>query len=148
MGVEHRISLPRGVIEVNDVVLWTKGLTPEAHPVLGPPAQVGDAQIGDGAHPGGLQHGHGPNHEGPPVVAHKDRFFVPVVGQEILEIVGEGRDVVGLDGLRAAAAAVAPLVRDDNVEARGGEDGNLVTPAIGVLWPAVAEHDGGSPGRS
>ena len=103
-----------------------------------------------GAHPVGVQPGHLPHDERAPVVADEDRRRRSRGDVEQPEQVGgQVLDAVGLD-LRSVRVecAVAALVGRDHVVAGIGERLDLVSPRVGELGEAVAQHDRwGRPGR-
>ena len=71
-------------------------------------------------------------------------IFVSVVIEQCHQITRQVLDVIVGYRSRPGRVAVAPLVRDDDVVTRRGEGGHLMTPGLGMLRPAVAEHDGPS----
>ena len=87
----------------------------------------------------GVEDRHRPRHEAAPVVAALDAESV----EQRDEVAGQMLEVVGLDPLGRIAATVATLVGRDHVEAGTGESGDLVTPGVGELREAMAEHDRG-----
>ncbi|GGA03506.1 hypothetical protein GCM10011497_37520 [Elstera cyanobacteriorum] len=72
----------------------------------------------------------------------KGRILISVVIEEGDEIARKVFDVIGHYLVRTRRVTVAPLVWDDDMVARSDKWGHLVTPGIGVLRPAVAEHNG------
>ena len=63
-----------------------------------------------------------------PIVPHEHGLVVAGLVDEAEQVVAERVDPVRRDLGRAAGAAVAPLVRGDDVVAGGGEDRELVAP--------------------
>ena len=65
------------------------------------------------------------------------------VVQQADEVAGQCVDVVVLDGLGSAGAAVAALVRGQHVVAGLRENRDLVSPGVRQLGETVGQHDDG-----
>jgi hypothetical protein len=97
------------------------------------PDDAGDA--------GDVAQRHLPDDEAAPIVTDKNSLLDPEMIEQFDEIAGELFDVVGLHRLRSVGLAVAALVGRNHAQARLAEGLDLMTPGIGDLGPAVAEHD-------
>lgn len=132
---------------MDDVEIAAQMLLPEAHPFLSASLHEGDAEIYQGAHALGMQQSHIPDDDGAPVVTDEQGVVVTKVIQQCGQIAGEVINIVVRHDVGSATVAVSALIRRNNVIAQVGEHRNLMPPAVGMFWPAVAE-DGGFAVRS
>jgi hypothetical protein len=107
---------------------------------------AGDERDAHAAHAGDarwVQQGQLPHDDRAPVVPDEDGLVDAELVEDADEVAGEVEDVVGLDRLRAARAAVAPLVRREDPVAGSGQRRDLAPPRVGELGEPVGEDDGG-----
>ena len=93
--------------------------------------------------PVGMQQCGVPHHHGAPVVADEHRLLQADLIQQGDEIAGQRVDVVVLDGVGAAGAAVPALVGGEHVVAGLRENRDLVPPRIRQFRESVSQHDKG-----
>ena len=74
-------------------------------------------------------------------MADEDSVVLAEVIEQSDEVVGELGDAVRLDLAWCRRVAVAALVGGDDMVAGLGERRHLVTPRVGELGEAVAQHD-------
>ena len=84
-----------------------------------------------------------PHHHRAPVVADEHGLLGADVVEQADEVAGQCVDVVVLDGLGSAGAAVATLIRSQHVVAGLRENRDLVSPGVGQLGETVGQHDDG-----
>ncbi len=143
-GAQVGLELPLGrtdLLEVEDVEEAVAHDRPQELGGSGGPERERHADAGDGPHPLGVQPGQVPDDQRAPVVPHEHGLVVAGLVDEAEQVVAERVDPVRPDLGRAAGAAVAALVRGDDVVAGGGEGRELVAPRPRRLGEAVGEDD-------
>ena len=99
------------------------------------------ADTDNGAYTLGVEAGVVPHDQRAPVVADEDGVVVTGLVEQRVEVAGEMLDAVRLHRGRCARPAVAALIGCNRVIAGSREHRQLMTPRIGALGKAVAEHD-------
>ena len=84
-----------------------------------------------------------PHHHRAPVVADEHGLLGADVVEQTDEVAGQGVDVVVLDGVGAAGAAVPPLVWGQHAVAGLREHRNLMSPGVGKFGESVGQHEHG-----
>ena len=82
-----------------------------------------------------------PHDHGAPVVADEHRLLDADVVEQADKVAGQRMDVVVLDGIGSAGAAVPALVGGEHVIAGVRENRDLVAPRIRQFRESVGQHD-------
>jgi hypothetical protein len=130
-----------GLLEVDDVHLVAEDVAVHLDRIQ---RQARDERGVEADDPGatvGVRQRHGPDDDAAPVVASEHRLFDAEMVQKADQIAGQMFHVIGLDRVGSIGQAVTALVGRDHPAPGRGQGRDLVSPGIGELRKAVAQHD-------